>query len=96
MLITLVENAIQHGVEPAAAGGRITIRARTIESRLAVEVVDTGAGIAPAAQSEGHGVGLDNVRQRLAALFGSEGRFRLESGDAGGAVATLEVPLVVA
>jgi sensor histidine kinase YesM len=96
MLITLVENAIQHGVEPAAAGGRITIRARTIESRLAVEVVDTGAGIAPDAPPAGHGVGLDNVRQRLAALFGSEGRFRLESGDAGGAVATLEIPLVVA
>jgi hypothetical protein len=96
MLITLVENAVRHGIEPAPDGGRVTIRARVDGRHLAVEVADTGAGLGSGTGSGGMGVGLDNLRQRLAALFGTEGRFRLEGGGSGGATATLEVPLVVA
>ncbi len=96
MLITLVENAVRHGIEPAPDGGRVTIRARTDGRHLALEVADTGAGLASGADSSGLGVGLHNLRQRLAALFGAEGRFRLELGRGGGATATLEVPLIVA
>jgi signal transduction histidine kinase len=92
MLITLVENAIQHGLEPAAAGGELAIRARRDASRLVVEVADTGCGLTTGSPRDGHGVGLDNVRQRLAALYGGEGRFRLEGRAPRGAAATLEIP----
>ena len=96
MLITLVENAVRHGIEPAPDGGRVTIRARADGARLAVEVADTGAGLDSGAGTSGLGVGLYNLRQRLAVLFGAEGRFHLEGGGHGGATATLEVPLMVA
>ena len=66
MLQTLVENAIKHGLEPKADGGRIEIGAQIVDGQLAVHVQDNGVGFAP--KSEG-GVGLANVRERLKALY---------------------------
>ena len=74
LLQPLVENAVQHGLEPAIAGGRITIRARVESGQLVLEVQDDGLGLdAPKrrAARPGAGVALDNVRQRLLARYGS-------------------------
>jgi sensor histidine kinase YesM len=94
MLISLVENAIKHGLEPSAAGGTVAIEARRDGDRLLVSVEDTGrgivAGIGPA--TSGEGVGLANVRERLAALFGPRGRFLLEAVEPHGTRAIIEVP----
>ena len=94
MLISLVENAIKHGIEPAADGGSIEVSAREDAGRLAVEVVDTGRGLAggraPAADG---GVGLANIRERLEALYGARGRFTLAPVEPRGARARLEIPL---
>ena len=94
MLISLVENAIKHGLEPSADGGTVVIEARRERDRLLVSVEDSGRGISAAAASgsAGEGVGLANVRDRLAALFGTEGRFRLEEVVPRGARAIIEVP----
>jgi LytS/YehU family sensor histidine kinase len=92
LLISVVENAVTHGLEPLAAGGHVTIAARREGDRLVVTVTDTGAGLA--AQSRpGGGVGLTNVRERLAALYGALGRFSLEDAAPRGARATIEIPL---
>jgi len=61
LLISLIENAIKHGIEPAANGGTVCVRARREASALVVTVQDTGRGLAAASRS-GQGVGLANVR----------------------------------
>ncbi len=94
LLISIVENAVTHGLEPQAEGGTIRIDARRDGDRLVVSVTDTGRGIAGGAARPGQGVGLANVRDRLAALFGPAGRFSLADVAPHGARATIEVPYV--
>ncbi|GAB4043156.1 MAG: hypothetical protein Fur0014_15690 [Rubrivivax sp.] len=68
-LLTLVENAVQHGIDPAPDGGRIDVGARAEpDGGLRLWVADTGAGMAPQAAP---GTGLSNLRDRLAAFFGA-------------------------
>jgi len=92
LLISVVENAVTHGLEPQAAGGNVRIAARQDGDRLLVTVTDTGSGLA-AESRPGQGVGLANVRERLAALFGARGRFTLEDAEPHGARATIEIPV---
>jgi sensor histidine kinase YesM len=89
MLISLVENAIKHGVDPCCESGTITIRAAEEGDRLRVSVADTGEGVKP---TQGTGVGLTNIRERLKALYGSSARLVLEENAPHGVVASIEVP----
>ena len=89
MLLTLVENAIKHGIAPQTDGGTIRIRARADDRRLRIEVCDTGAGLA---QTSGSGMGLANVRARLSALFGAGARLVIEPNVPHGVVAAIEIP----
>jgi len=89
MLISLVENAVKHGVDPCCECGSITIRASESEGRLKVSVADTGEGIRP---RKGTGVGLANIRDRLKALHGTAARLVLEENAPRGVVASIEVP----
>jgi sensor histidine kinase YesM len=91
LLISLVENAIKHGIEPNAEGGTVSVRARREGKLLILTVEDTGRGLSPAPRP-GHGVGLSNVRERLAALYGTQAQFSLERGVPSGARATLAIP----
>jgi len=95
LLISLVENAIKHGIEPAASGGTVAVRARREGRMLIVTVEDTGRGLDKglARTGRGGGVGLANIRERLAALYGTQAQFSLERGVPAGARATLAVPL---
>jgi signal transduction histidine kinase len=92
LLISIVENAVTHGLEPLAAGGRVNIAARQDGDRVLVTVEDTGIGLSGPSRP-GSGVGLLNVRERLSALFGKRGRFALEEAKPRGARATIEIPL---
>lgn len=92
LLISLVENAIKHGIEPSADGGTVTLVAREEDARLVVEVRDSGRGIAGSSTERGGGVGLANVRERLEALYGSRARFTLAPLEPRGACARLEIP----
>jgi sensor histidine kinase YesM len=89
MLISLVENAIKHGVDPCCEFGSITIRAVEDGSCLKVSVADTGQGVKA---KKGGGVGLTNIRERLKALYGSSARLVLEENAPHGVVASIEVP----
>ncbi|MBI4985137.1 MAG: histidine kinase [Rhodocyclales bacterium] len=86
----LVENAIRHGLEPKPEGGRLTIRCRRAGDTMRIEVEDSGRGIDTA--GGGAGVGLANVRERLAACYGDKAAFVLEANAAGGVTARLELP----
>ena len=88
MVMTLVENAIKHGVAPKA-GGNVAVRASAAGGKLRVAVEDDGHGLVGPI---GRGVGLANVRERLAALFGEGARLKLETRGGGGTSAVIEVP----
>ena len=89
MLISLVENALKHGVDPCCETATIAIRAEEQQDRLRVCVADTGEGIVP---KKGGGVGLTNIRERLQALYGGEARLTLEENVPHGVVASIELP----
>ncbi|MCC6194011.1 MAG: histidine kinase [Burkholderiales bacterium] len=93
MLQTLVENAIKHGLEPKAEGGTLTISGEVVDGRLAVHVVDDGAGFAPSGEG---GVGLANIRERLQALYAGRGELIIGVPPAGGTQATIRIPYEVA
>ena len=94
MLISLVENAIKHGVEPSVDGGTIAINARREDDKVVLTVTDSGRGLAAAAgpDTTGDGVGLSNVRERLAALFGPRARFTIEDAQPRGTRAIIAIP----
>ena len=91
MLQSLVENSIKHGLEPKPEGGSLTISADISNGRLRVTVADSGLGFA-AAGVTGSGVGLANVRERLAALYGGAARLTIEANSPSGTIVTIEVP----
>jgi len=91
IVVTLVENAIKHALEPKPEGGSITVTADIANGNLRVTVADTGLGFGAAGKA-GTGVGLANVRERLAALYSGRARFAIEANSPSGTIATIEVP----
>jgi sensor histidine kinase YesM len=94
MLLTLVENAVKHGIEPKAGTGHICIAAeRTLLASgpaLVTRVVDNGVGLS---MEIGHGLGLRNVREQLALRYGERAVLSLVSPPEGGAIACIQIPL---
>ncbi|HLX25005.1 MAG TPA: histidine kinase [Usitatibacter sp.] len=74
-LLTLVENAIRHGIDPSEEGGRIDVSVTVHGDRCRAEVTDTGVGMRDG--GEGLGTGLDALRERLQMIFGSDAQLRL-------------------
>jgi signal transduction histidine kinase len=93
MLLTLVENAIKHGLTPRVSGGRVEVRARVQDGQLRVVVADTGGGFT---RSGGGGTGLANIRARLATQYGAKASLSLASNTPSGVVATIALPHVPA
>lgn len=90
LLQPLVENAIKHGIEPAIDGGEILVSGEIDGEFLTLRVADTGVGVTTGSPE---GVGLANVRERLASLYGHAGRLRVERNSPRGTVAELRLPL---
>jgi signal transduction histidine kinase len=106
LLQPLIENSIQHGLEPKVEGGSITVRAsrrngssgsKNMINMLVIEVIDTGVGLSPQADDAlaipGRGFGVNQVRERIATSYGGQGSFDLSAAPAGGACVTLNLPL---
>ncbi|MGN6496093.1 MAG: sensor histidine kinase [Tsuneonella sp.] len=105
LLQPLVENAIKYAVSPQEEGARISIAAQLVGRRLRVAVSDTGPGLrngaAPAsvpAAAKGRGrpvstgVGLANIRDRLAQAYGDDHRFEIRTPPEGGFTVIIEIP----
>jgi signal transduction histidine kinase len=90
LLQPLVENALKHGIEPSLSGGEIRVQARREEDSLCLRVTDTGVGMNTSAPE---GVGLENVRGRLARLYGDRGRLAIFRHEPRGVVAEIRMPL---
>lgn len=97
LLQPLVENSIQHGLEPHLQGGRVEVRARREGALLVLEVEDDGAGLPPpgaTAGGTGSGFGLAGIRERLATLYGIAGQLQLSPGANGqGTLARVQLPI---
>jgi LytS/YehU family sensor histidine kinase len=98
LLQPLVENAIKHGLEPHVRGGRLIVSAAREGNRLLLRVRDTGVGpstVPHPASGDTAGFGLQQIRDRLATLYGGAAGVALEAADdgAGGALATVHLPI---
>ena len=92
ILQPLVENSIKYGVSVSTRPVTIRIAAQEAGGKLVLTVADDGPG--KTEQNGGTGIGLENVRNRLAARFGSEARVESGALPAGGYATVLTIPLV--
>ncbi|HEY0988970.1 MAG TPA: histidine kinase [Kofleriaceae bacterium] len=94
LLQPLVENALRHGLGALPEGGELRIRARRVDARLSIEVVDDGKGLDGAPRL---GVGLSNVRDRLAHMYPGAYQLAIAPRDDGrGVRAAVVIPFVEA
>jgi signal transduction histidine kinase len=91
VLQPLVENAIRHAVAPRASGGTVSVTARRDTGALRLRVEDDGSS-AGAPATEGEGLGLRLIGERLAALYGDAAWLRAGPAPAGGFVAEVALP----
>jgi two-component sensor histidine kinase len=91
-LLTLVENAVRHGIDPAEDGGRIDVHVTRTHGRCHVRVSDTGAGLRESGVDETGGTGLATLRERLQLTFGGDARVGLSAQHPRGASAEAEFP----
>ncbi len=89
-LLTLVENAVRHGIDPSEDGGRIDIEIKRIGANCLVRVSDTGVGLS--ATSSGSGTGLVNLRERLQLCFSTATALRVQAHNPQGVCAEVEFP----
>ncbi|MBV7535906.1 histidine kinase [Duganella sp. sic0402] len=95
MLQSMVENAIKHGLEGKPEGGLLKVRADVAHNKLRVIVSDTGLGFG-AKPSDGTGLGLTNIRERLKLLHGDQGQLLIAANSPSGVIVTIEVPYQLA
>jgi hypothetical protein len=90
-LLTPVENAVRHGIDPSLQGGRIEVAVRRLHNgRCLAEVRDTGVGLQP--DSQGLGTGLSTLRERLRLAFDDQAELRLSEVQPHGVLAEIEFP----
>jgi LytS/YehU family sensor histidine kinase len=92
ILQPLVENALRHGLAKRLTATMLKIRARREGDDLVLTVTDDGPGPGALAEERREGVGLANIRERLATLYGDRGRLTLAPTPEGGAVAEVRLP----
>jgi two-component sensor histidine kinase len=92
ILQPVVENAVKYGVSGTAHTVTITVRARVEDGMLLLAVRDDGWGSLAGGAKGGLGVGLENVRQRLQALYGARGRVAWRAEAPRGFVVDLALP----
>ena len=110
LLQPLIENAIKYGVSPQEEGAEISLLAQIVGPRLRITVADSGPGIEvggaaaedlPAVMAthkrrNSTGVGLANIRDRLAQAYGDDHRFEIRSPEHGGFTVVIEIPFELA
>ncbi len=95
MLQSMVENAIKHGLECKPEGGTLKVHAEVVDSKLRVTVTDDGVGFG-VMPSNGTGLGLSNIRERLKLLHGEAGQLHIGANSPSGVIAMIEVPYQLA
>jgi len=91
-LLTLVENAVRHGIDPSEEGGRIDLDVARNGERCVIRVTDTGAGLNRS--TSGLGTGLTALQERLQLIFGDAAHLRLMSNLPRGAIVEIDMPVL--
>lgn len=91
LLQPLIENALKYGRKTSPSPRRIKLAVRFENSSLHIEVANTGKWIAPTAHSGAHGVGLDNLRQRLELLYPAQHKLDITEAD-GWVITSIDLP----
>ena len=89
-LLTLVENAVRHGIDPSEDGGRIEVRVTLRQGRCLAQVIDTGIGMRSGGDTLG--TGLATLRERMQLVFGDDAQLRLTELTPHGVCAELDFP----
>ncbi|WP_371413419.1 sensor histidine kinase [Aliivibrio sp. EL58] len=89
----LVENAITHGIEPQAKGGKVVIMFKQQDNRFKVSISDNGLGLEQMTSTKGNGMSLNNIKQRLHNLFDGTASIMIIENEEGGVDAELSIPL---
>lgn len=89
-VLTLVENAVRHGIDPSETGGRIDLHIVRSGATCTVRVTDTGVGLGRA--TPGAGTGLATLRERLRLVFGSCADLHIQAHHPTGVCAELVFP----
>ena len=94
LLQPLVENAIKYAVTPQEDGADISVAARLIGDRVQITVSDTGSGLNGTVQrpNDSTGVGLANIRDRLAQAYGEDQRIEVGNQAGGGFSVMIDIP----
>ena len=93
LLQPLVENAVKYAVTPLEEGADIRVHAKQRDGRVLITIADTGPGlISPSTARRGSGVGLANIRERLAQTYGEDHRLELRANLPRGLVVTIDIP----
>ena len=97
LLQPLVENAIKYAVTPQEEGADITVAARLTGDRVQIAVSDTGPGLIERQQRPtlSTGVGLANIRERLAQAYGPDHRFDTRTDPGKGFSVEIEIPFQI-
>ncbi|WP_233222117.1 sensor histidine kinase [Allosphingosinicella deserti] len=97
LLQPLVENAIKYAVTPQEEGADIEVSARRLGERVVITVRDSGPGSEDhwVKAQESTGVGLANIRDRLAQAYGPDHRFETDTNRSGGFSVTIEIPFQI-
>lgn len=90
-LLTLVENAVRHGIDPSEEGGRIEVNITLHDGRCSARVIDTGVGLQPQG-APAPGTGLTTLRERMRLAFGGDARLSLAGVVPHGVCAELDFP----
>jgi len=107
LLQPLIENSIKHGLEPRISGGTVTLRSRMLsDGRLSIEVEDDGIGMEAEAtagilseaawtgSASGNGIGMNNVRERMRVMYGTQAEVEIVSRPGRGTKITLIMPVL--
>lgn len=95
LLQPLVENAVQHGIEPAIEGGKVNVEIYQTGEKLILKVTDSGRGLLTS-NKKNHphrGVGITNIRSRLLGLYGQSANLKITQNEPTGVTAIMEIPL---
>ena len=92
LLQPIVENAIKHGLEPKVEGGRVQVTAKRDGAQMVLSVKDNGLGFSDHADSSGEGVGLSNLRERIAVLYDGHATLTVAEANPGTEI-TIRAPL---
>jgi two-component system LytT family sensor kinase len=101
LLQPLVENSIKHGLSSKVEGGSIYLRSRLSDSGIVIEVEDDGVGMAAtqliaSKSTQGAGIGMANISERLQVLYGDTARMTIDSHAGKGTLVRIRLPLLQA